>query len=335
MSRTVSFVVPTFKRPAALQLTLEALLSVDYPVERYEIVVVDDSGGGEAAAVIRALSTNRAPLRYVAQANLGAASARNRGAHLAEGELLVFCDDDAIVEPSHIRQHLATQRDYERAWVAGVSRFYGPARATLEGTPFGRYRLDLEERFEAEADTRDLGAGRAAAEFLSARNLAVRRDDFFALGGFDEGFPYAGAEDQDLSYRARAAGYSLIRDHTIVVLNNEPTVTLGQFCMREERSAHTAVVLARKHPEVVQRPIIKENARISRTDTFRTRLKKTVKSAGSRRLPLKSVSKAIQASERLPLSDRRRRRLYSALISLHIFKGVRSGYAEDRDSAIA
>ena len=51
---TFSIVVPTFRRPEALRATLTRLLALDYPRDRYEVIVVDDAGESDVAGCIEA-----------------------------------------------------------------------------------------------------------------------------------------------------------------------------------------------------------------------------------------------------------------------------------------
>src|SRR5215211_4273132 len=202
---TVSVVVPTYRRPDALATTLDALLRVDFPKTGYEIVVVDDGSDATTEEVVTGLDAGDVAVQYIPQANSGAASARNTGARAAKGELLLFCDDDIILEPDHLRLQVATRGVYGDPVVNGVTHFSDRAVAILRETPFGRYRLDLDRTYQDAADGPLLGNDCYEAPLLSACNLAISRDRFWEIGGFDEAFPFAGAEDQALSLRARAA----------------------------------------------------------------------------------------------------------------------------------
>ena len=113
---------------------------------------------------------------------------------------------------------------------------------------------------------------------LGSGNLALRRDRFWEIGGFDEIFPVAGAEDQDFSIRARAAGALLVLDTNIHSLHNDNRLTLRDYCLREERSAETMPYLVRKYPsELGQVPYVRENRPIQAGDPPSLVLKKAVK----------------------------------------------------------
>jgi len=324
---TVSIVVPTYRRTNPLRAALDSFFFLKFPRRRLEVIVVDDGGGDrEVERVVRERQGSDVSLTLISQANAGAAAARNRGARVAQGDLLLFCDDDVLVEPDHLDQHLGTQRQYEGSLVNGVSRFAPGALSRLQATSFGRYRIELEHRFEAEADGRRMDETCVETSFVSARNLGLGRALFWELGGFDESFPYAGAEDQELSLRARRAGCLLLRNHGIRVLNNEPTITLRDFCLREERSAETAVVLARKLPEHAVRAIVAENGPVSRADAPALIVKKAAKSMLSVRPVLTWLKRIAERSQRAPVGEAVRRRLYQLVVGLHIFKGVRNGF---------
>ena len=187
-------------------------------------------------------------IEYRAQPNSGAATARNHGARVAAGRHVFFCDDDIVVRGDHLRSVSGTLGKFSNALVNGDLHFAPGVEEELRRTPFGRYRLELDRRYQAEANGRPLGSGCFEADLLTACNLGVARDLFWELGGFDEAFPYAGAEDQALSLTASKHGCLLLRDHRIRVLHNDQTVNFRQFCSREEKSAQTFVVLVRRFP---------------------------------------------------------------------------------------
>src|SRR4051794_18449175 len=93
----VSIIIPTHNRAASLHRTLTALSVQDYPTSLTEVIVVADGCTDETVTMIGELRTDY-QLTFVQQKNLGPSSARNVGAERANGDLLLFLDDD--VEPS-------------------------------------------------------------------------------------------------------------------------------------------------------------------------------------------------------------------------------------------
>src|SRR5262252_4226302 len=104
-----SVVIPTFNRSDALLQTLRSLADLDYPADRWEAIVVDDGSGDDTEAVVAQWrESSDVPVRYIKQSNSGAAAARNRGAAAARGRILVFIDNDIVVERNFLRLHVET-----------------------------------------------------------------------------------------------------------------------------------------------------------------------------------------------------------------------------------
>lgn len=325
-----SIVVPTFRRPDALRATLESLMELDYDRTRYEVIVVDDGADAVTGRLISAFGGHGVLLRLEAQDQRGAACARNRGAGVASGELLLFCDDDILVAPSHLRLHLAVRERHGDAVVNGRWEFTPEVLRALRSTPFGRYRIELERRFQDEASGAPLNGDPNCLRMsmLGSWDLALRRDLFWDIGGFDERFPLAGAEDQDFSLRAQTAGASLLLDRNICCLHNDNRLTLDAYCAREERSAQTMPILARKFPErFADTPYLRENRPISRTDPAGLIAKKAAKVILTSRPILGALHRCTAFLEASGAPDRILWRLYEGLLGLHLFRGVRRAWS--------
>jgi GT2 family glycosyltransferase len=318
---TVSVVVPTFRRPEALDATLAALDALNHPADRLQVIVVDDGSGDRTPDVVAA----HPRATYVSQRNGGAAKARNHGARGAMGELLLFVDDDILVEPSHLSRHIAVHGRHDRALVNGEWEFAPATVAALQATPFGRYRLALEEQFRREVQAVALPDGCLRVEITPSQDLSLDRELFWEIGGFDESFPAAGAEDQEFSYRASDNGCILLRDPSIQLLHNDARVTLEQFCRREERSAATIPHLARRYPSSEAAvSYLRVNGPAARADGARLVLVKAAKVLLAREPMLTFAYALVRVLERLRLSDAVLARAYSTLAGLHIFRGVRA-----------
>jgi GT2 family glycosyltransferase len=326
-AESFSVVVPTYARPEALAVTLDALLGMDYPASDFEVIVVDDGSDVATERVVRARQKGPIAMEYRAQPNSGAATARNHGARVAAGRHVFFCDDDIVVQRNHLRSVGGTLGKFSNALVNGDLHFAPRVEEELRRTPFGRYRLELDRRYQAEANGRPLGSGCFEADLLTACNLGVARDLFWELGGFDEAFPYAGAEDQALSLTASKQGCLLLRDHCIRVLHNDQTVSFRQFCSREEKSAQTFVVLVRRFPEQRDRPLFARNGPITRDDGVSVTVTKLGKAALSREPVLAALHRLNGRLEQCHVPERALRRMYRTVVGLHIFRGVRIAMA--------
>ena len=105
---TVSIVIPTFNSLKTLKLTLRSI--EEQQINRnqkklIEVIVVDDgsSDGTEAFFKNKKFAFR---LRYIKQNNLGRVYARNLGAAVASGNILIFIDADVILEKHFLNEHI-------------------------------------------------------------------------------------------------------------------------------------------------------------------------------------------------------------------------------------
>jgi len=325
VTETVSFVIPTHRRPDALRQTLERVTAVEHPHDALEVVVVDNAGEPATEQVVAALGAGPVPVRYEYAPAGGAAAARNRGAAVASGRLLIFCDDDIIVEPSHVRRQLELQRLHPGCVGGGDWELGEAVRAQWATTPFGRYRLALQRSWREQSVGTRLDDHRLVVRTLAACNLAIERRRFLELGGFDERFPYAGAEDAEFSARARSDGCLLILDESVRLRHNDQHVSLAQFCERERRSAATrAVLYALQQDDPIARGFATVNGPISLRDPNALIAKKLVKRALAAPRLAGLMTAGLGALEPV-LSDHALARLYAAAVGVHIQQGFRDG----------
>jgi GT2 family glycosyltransferase len=187
-----SVVIPTYRRPDQLADCLEALAGVDYPLERFEVIVVDDGGGAARSGLGGSL--NGLDVTVVQTAHRGPAAARNLGVARARGDLVAFTDDDCVPSRGWLRA-LAGHLAQDSGPVVG-----GRSVNVLRSNPYAeasQFILDCVYAYY-NADPR-------RARLLTSNNLAMPAGVFRAIGGFDPGFPTSGGEDRDLCDRLRHA----------------------------------------------------------------------------------------------------------------------------------
>jgi GT2 family glycosyltransferase len=193
----VSVVVPTRDRPAQLATCLAALRAQSLPAGRFEVVVVND--GGDAGQAERVVAECGSLARVCHQDPSGPASARNHGARVAHGVWLAMTDDDCRPEP----EWLASLCRAADAW---PGRALGGQTTNLLGdNAYAEASQGLVEFLYRyfNRDPRD-------AVFFTSNNLMVPREPFLDLGGFDESFTRAAAEDRDFCDRWRHTGGRLV-----------------------------------------------------------------------------------------------------------------------------
>ncbi len=214
---TMSVVIPTYNRPEKLSACLQSLQGLRQPPE--DIVVVDNA---PQAPMTRHLVAQFPNVRYLVEPRRGASVARNTGVRHCKTSLVAFVDDDETVHADWL------------TWLRQCFHDPGVALATglvLPAELMTKAQLLFERRFSfvrgyhpRTFDTaffkRSKSQGVPVWCIGGSGNMAIRRDVFEQVGGFDErlGAGQAGcSEDTELFYRVLAQGWHCRYDPRSVV----------------------------------------------------------------------------------------------------------------------
>lgn len=212
----ISVIVPTYARPRQLASCLQSLAGLDYPRDRFEVVVVDDGSEMPIEGVV-ARVRDRLDVTLLVQANAGPATARNTGAAQARGEFLAFTDDDC-----------APDADWLEALAACFEKTRGCAVGgrTLNALPHNLCSAASHLLIDYLYTYYDARSGRAG--FFASNNLALPTDRFRTVGGFDTSFPLAAGEDREFCDRWQHQGYPLVYARDALVYHSH-ALTLRTF----------------------------------------------------------------------------------------------------------
>jgi GT2 family glycosyltransferase len=181
-----SIVVPHFGDPRLTIACVEAVVRHSPPVE----LVIVDNGGNLQGRFVTAFQV--APPR-----NLGFAGGCNLGARIANGDVLVFLNNDCTPHPGWLEPLLAALAD-PGTGVAGAKLLYGDGRIQHSGIG-----IDFAKPPGREAWNRTDEHPSEAVDAVTGACLAIRAADFREVGGFDVGF-WNGYEDCDLCLAVKA-----------------------------------------------------------------------------------------------------------------------------------
>ena len=103
ISPSITVVIPTYNRGAAIYKTIESALHQDLPADEFEIIVVDDGSTDDTFAVLEAAYAHNPRVRLFSTPNGGVARARNFGLEQARGEFIAYLDHDDLWLPQKLR----------------------------------------------------------------------------------------------------------------------------------------------------------------------------------------------------------------------------------------
>lgn len=205
MEIDISIIVPTCNRAEKLNNCLKSLFDQDYPMERLEIIVVDDRANDSVMRMMEDLQRWYPQIKYTRQRCKGPANARNVGVRLSTGKVIAFTDDDCVVDKDWTRLMVETHRSHPEAFVVG-----GDTVTSTRG-PFV-----LTGQFLSTCSIETGVNGKKEIVFFPTCNVSFKRH-IFERYAFDEQFPLPGGEDLEFFWRLFKAGHRFIWNKKIKV----------------------------------------------------------------------------------------------------------------------
>jgi glycosyltransferase involved in cell wall biosynthesis len=250
MSVQVSVIVPVCNQSEITIRCLELLLHQVTESLLYEVIVVDNNSTDNPIVDLRHLTTNHSHLRILAESVPGAGAARNTGIKAAQGELLIFLDDDIHVQPDHIQRHWQFhQRQTAHCCLV--------VQVQDHATFVDSSALQSYVRTRQATTAREPDLGQSVGIHLASGNFSIRRSVLetvrFEANGrlqyFDETFTKR--QDGELGYRLEQAGVPLsFTSH--IQAEHWQTYTRQSFMRRAYLSGYYLQKIFAKHPEAVQ-----------------------------------------------------------------------------------
>lgn len=191
-----SVIIPTFNRPDRLAACLQSFLDLDYPDTAWELILVND-GGEQSFSAITPAMFNQLPLTRIDIEHGGPAKGRNAGVKVAQGDFVVFTDDDCRVDKNWLRAFEKGFAESKNDALGG--KILNPYPDNIPAETWSQYMDYLRDEIMRDKENNLL--------LLIGNNVAYRRIVFDKLGGFDETFPFAAAEDSEIGTRLVGLGY--------------------------------------------------------------------------------------------------------------------------------
>ena len=203
---SISAIIPTYNEEPFIRSCLESLKNLDYPKERYEIIIVDNGSTDKTVSICR----NHVSKVYV-RPHLTIGALRNYGTKNASGEIYAFIDADCTAD-----------RDWLRSAVESLG-----VEKCVTGS---KYRISHNAKWIERSWYSGGVLGRHEVSYINSGNLIVPSNIFVNVGGFNE--TLVTGEDYEFCLRASKL-VKIISDDRIIVTHLGNPKTLRQFFERE------------------------------------------------------------------------------------------------------
>jgi mycofactocin system glycosyltransferase len=233
----VSIIIPVRNRAEEITACLQSLDRLDYPLEKREVIVVDDASNDTTPERVSAFPVQLITLKERRQASF----CRNLAAQKAKGEILAFLDSDCLADPLWLKELMPAFTDTSNGAVGGMVDSWGNEKGL--------------DRYEKVRSSLNMGSWPKSSReedhffYLPSCNLLVRRTLFLRLKGFRQDM-WVG-EDVDFCWRLQDLG-NQIEYRPVGRVYHKHRNKVRHFCTRRFDYGTSEPLLQRFHARRVK-----------------------------------------------------------------------------------
>lgn len=206
----ISLIIPTYNRYKILSKNLNLLMSFKTTL-KVEYLVIDDGSSREELARLRLWVKQFKNIKLFCQKHKGPAAARNWGIREAQGDVLVFINDDTIVDRLFLKKHFDYHQNSDKLNMGLIGPFV--ESPSVVSTPLMKW---LVNKSNLHFGYGNVNSNIVPWYYFWTCNISVKKD-FLVKNKlyFDESFQVAAWEDVEFGYRAANAGLEIHIDRKL------------------------------------------------------------------------------------------------------------------------
>ncbi len=204
-----SIIIPAYNEEKFLPLCLNSIKNLDYPNDKYEVIVVDNGSTDRTAVIAQEFGA-----RVLWDDRKNVAGLRNLGVEAANGRILAFIDADCTVS---------------RGWLEAALKYFDGDKIAAWGSPPGipdKATWVQKTWFLIRKKERQI----QRVGWLESMNLFTRRELFEQVGGFNKSLETC--EDVDFCYKIKKYG-EILSDTAIKATHHGEADTIRKFIKKE------------------------------------------------------------------------------------------------------
>jgi len=205
----VSVVIAAYNEEKVIERTVRSILASDYT--ELEVIVVDDGSVDGTSDIVESAFAGNSRVHCIRKENGGKASALSRGMEISSGEIVVALDADTLFAADAISRM--------------VRHFHDPRVGAVSGSVHVGNAHNILTRWQALEYITSQNFDRRAYDLLNCITVvpgaigAWRRSAIDQVGGYT---PDTLAEDTDLTWKIRRAGWRILNDSTAHAFTEAP-----------------------------------------------------------------------------------------------------------------
>ena len=234
---------PTIIIPSHNQLPLlkNALLSLEkqtWPLDRLEVIIVDDGSKDGTGDFLRSYSGKLQIRPVFHEEAKGRSGARNAGLRVATGDPIILLDGDMEVVPGFVEAHVSTGRG--EAVVLGLVHYHPDVRKSA-----------LTRYYPNRGAWKKKVPNDVPGRYFVTLNVSLPRWAMEKVGELDENFRGYGGEDLDYGVRLRKAGVPFRVSSEALSYHNHLRTLRDILYTLKDYGGRSIPYLIEKHPELI------------------------------------------------------------------------------------
>lgn len=140
---SISLILPVFNEEKILEEKIKNCLSLNYPEEKLEIIIISDGSTDSSNEIARKYADNYEKIQFIElSSRSGKARALNEGVKSAKNEIIVFSDASIILTEDSLKHIVSKFQDSSIGCISGEDHIYGNEGEGL----YGKYELFLRNQ---------------------------------------------------------------------------------------------------------------------------------------------------------------------------------------------
>lgn len=321
MLSSISIVIPTYNRAKQVEEVILCLLKSDTNgFSSVQIIVVEDGSPTPCRDVIeRIIVSSPFQLKYVWQQNAGPSAARNNGLRHAENPVVLFIDDDILVEPDMLKRHIEGHQLYPGSVVYGYSPYVKLEKET------NAYRF-LKQLIDVKAEDRKDHF--MLMNSIASGNISVEKQLFQDGEMYQSDLRTPAAEEFELMARLLKQGVKVYFNPMIIGWHLQPA-TIEDKCKQELKYGNGIAEVAMKIPSSLEygnlRKIFYTNSAWDENGQKAKGLKKSIRRFFSKESRRNGLLKFVKFLEKVLPFDFILFPFYRFVVGNFLFAGVQEG----------
>lgn len=216
----ISIIIVTYNNEKDILQCIDLIFHQVYPLNRIEIIVVDNNSNDNTIQLLREFSINNQKITIMEnKTNLGWAIGNNNGFSISRGEYLVFLNPDTIVDKFWLNEMINIYFNRDNVGIVSSKILFYQNHEIINsiGTYIGPFgipgSLGKGQRYDLFNKIKSIMGP-------SGTSLMIRRNIFIKSGRFNEDF-FLYCDDLDIGCRIWNMGYSVIYSPKSIVFHKE------------------------------------------------------------------------------------------------------------------